>query len=244
MRKAAYQDRTGSFQRISLIYLVISIVFAGTFAGCMVGSPMYVARYEPLVDLRFRFVGVTCWPTYREVKSDLSMWVINRSPDTLFVDLMGFRAASISQVDREHKFRPYSTSASSTHCLEYRGEDDEADLCRVGSRSFDGINERFDLGMEADTSSSIAPQDSIDAARFFPVAPGTTERVDHGMGFRYGRAVRYGTRAPDLLDRDECMERFSIRRDTLLVTTPPVLKDGKPVIPSRQIRFIYVEDDY
>lgn len=205
---------------------------------------MYIALYQPVVESEFRGVSVTCWPTYREVKAGLSMRIANRSPDTLYVDLMAFRAESVSQVDREPTYQPYSTSASSRHCLQYEGENDEVGLCRIASRSSAGMNERFDLGMEADTSAIRAPQDSIEAARFFPVAPGATERVDHSMGFRFGEAVPYGTRAPNILNRDQCMERFKIREDTLLVTTPPVLKDGATVIPRRHIRFIYQQDEY
>jgi len=203
---------------------------------------MYGTTFHPLVNAEFRSANVTCWPTYREIKADLSIRITNRRPDTLVVDLLAFRAESVSPVDREPAFQPYSTSASKRHCLQYRGDDDEVGLCTVMSRSFAGMNERFDLGMDADTSSGTAPADSIEAARFFPVAPGATERVWHSMGFRFGEAVPYGTRAPDILDRDECMERFNIREDTLLVTTPPVLKDSTVIIPSRQIRFIYQED--
>ena len=229
--------------RAHFLTIAISLIGWTALSGCGLGSPMYTTLYQPVVESEFRGVTVTCWPTYREVRADLTMRITNRRPDTLVVDLLAFRAESVSTVDRDPTFQPYNTSASRRHCLEYRGDDDEVGLCRVMSRSFAGMNERFDLGMDADTSSGTAPADSIEAVRFFPVTPRATERVGHSMGFRYGEAVPYGTRAPDILDRDECMERFKIREDTLLVTTPPVLKGSTVVIPSRQIRFIYQEDE-
>lgn len=226
-----------------VVKLAVSVLAGGFLAGCVMGSPAYPTEYKPIIEMHVRGVAVTCWPTYREIKAGISLWVHNRSQDTLYVDLKPFRAHSSTRSEREWQFRPYSTSGSVEHCLSFSGPSDEVRLCGGFSRSWAGVNERFDLDLDMDTLAKADSPDSVQVARFFPIAPGMRRRVSHQMGFRYGDVVPHHVRSADLLDRDECTERFGIQQDTLLVTTPPVLQNGETVIPSREMRFTHPEDE-